>query len=372
MQHTIKYISLTVSFVLLSACSDSGDPYAGTPHMNRPASGQESSILSPFSGQVFVNELMAGNDGDFVDEYAEQDDWIELYNDGLTPVSLAGWRIGDSEVPDAQLILTQDAVIPAQDFFIIWADDQPEQGFSHGPFKLSKDGETIWLFDDRGLLVQSTTYVTLTDGQSFGRGLDGGYGLLSTATPSATNSDTRPSNSQPTPLDETPSPEPDTETQGESPGADDMEGVSTSPMPIELIYINELVAKNSGEHLDENGDNDDWIELHNAGNETVNLRGWRIGDTEDPTEQHQFDEDIAIPAGEFLVLWADNESDQGALHLNFKLSKDGESIWLYDEVGNEVDTLTFEALEEGISFGRLADGSHGVLDDASPGQVNGQ
>ena len=79
-----------------------------------------------------------------------------------------------------------------------------------------------------------------------------------------------------------------------------------------------------------------------------------------------------LPKVKIEVATTDDQVDQGALHLDFKLSKNGETIWLFNDRGAQVDMLTFEALDEGMSFGRLSDGSHAPLNAASPGQANAQ
>ena len=44
------------------------------------------------------------------------------------------------------------------------------------------------------------------------------------------------------------------------------------------VLISEFMAVNDGTLLDEDGDSEDWVELHNAGPNTVNLDGWFLTD----------------------------------------------------------------------------------------------
>src|SRR5688572_28060891 len=47
-------------------------------------------------GQVVINEFMAQNVNSVViDEDGEHEDWLELQNNGATPVSLNGWYLTD-------------------------------------------------------------------------------------------------------------------------------------------------------------------------------------------------------------------------------------------------------------------------------------
>lgn len=62
-----------------------------------------------------------------------------------------------------------------------------------------------------------------------------------------------------------------------------------------------------------------------------------------------------------LFVWADeNGSDEPGLHANFKLAREGETVWLYDKPANGyalLDCVTFEELAQDQSFGRSPDGT---------------
>ena len=97
----------------------------------------------------------------------------------------------------------------------------------------------------------------------------------------------------------------------------------------------------------------------------MNIGGWYITDTPyNPTFiQLPANQPIltTIPAKGYLVLWADDQPEQGALHLNFKLSKDGEKLVLsrYNYLNNlvVVDSVSVPALTQNLSFSRVPDGS---------------
>ena len=63
-----------------------------------------------------------------------------------------------------------------------------------------------------------------------------------------------------------------------------------------------------------------------------------------------------VPSNGYLLLWADNDTSQGILHLGFKLSGSGESILLKNVDGiSIVDSVSFGAQLENISQGRKRD-----------------
>ena len=81
----------------------------------------------------------------------------------------------------------------------------------------------------------------------------------------------------------------------------------------------------------------DWIELHNSGDEIVDLSGWTLSDQRDPVEGWPFPDGTSISPNGFLVVLADalnvGGSEGDYLHTNFKLSADGEYLGLHDSAG---------------------------------------
>jgi hypothetical protein len=63
-----------------------------------------------------------------------------------------------------------------------------------------------------------------------------------------------------------------------------------------------------------------------------------------------------IPAGGYLLIWADNDTSDAGLHANFKLDAAGEEIGLFESNGaTPIDSVTFGELAGDISFGRYPD-----------------
>ena len=127
------------------------------------------------------------------------------------------------------------------------------------------------------------------------------------------------------------------------------------------LVINEFMAQNTGSVQDSHGDYDDWLELYNYGDSAIDAAGCYL--TDDPTDATKWrfpasDSFVTtIPAHGFLLIWADQETEQGPLHAGFKLSAGGESLGLYDAQGNLLDNVTFQAQEPDVSSGRLPDGT---------------
>ena len=141
------------------------------------------------------------------------------------------------------------------------------------------------------------------------------------------------------------------------------------------IVINELMASNTRSIADPQGQYEDWLELHNLSDNTVNLTGMYLTDKIDNLKKWEFPEDTSIPAHGYLLVWLDEDGKaEGGLHANFKLSRNGETVMLVDTDirGNQVlDTVAFEKQEKDVAFGRWPNGS-GTLKQVqtTPGKEN--
>ncbi|MBL7186528.1 MAG: lamin tail domain-containing protein [Phycisphaerae bacterium] len=126
------------------------------------------------------------------------------------------------------------------------------------------------------------------------------------------------------------------------------------------LTINEFMASNSNSVEDPQGDYDDWIEIHNFGADAIDVGGMYLTDDMSvPTKWRIPGNDpvsTIIPAGGYLVIWADNDIADAGLHANFKLDADGDEIGLIDGLGSTpIDSVVFAKQSSNISFGRFPD-----------------
>jgi hypothetical protein len=77
---------------------------------------------------------------------------------------------------------------------------------------------------------------------------------------------------------------------------------------------------------------------------------------DDPTKWQipsGYSSQTTVPADGFVVFWADEDTTDGPLHANFKLSAGGEEIGLFDTDGSTpIDAIVFGAQTTNISYGR--------------------
>ncbi len=104
------------------------------------------------------------------------------------------------------------------------------------------------------------------------------------------------------------------------------------------VRISEFMASNRNGLDDEDGDNEDWIEIHNAGSNTVNLAGWFLTDTTNNLRKWMFPA-VSLARDSYLVVFASNKDrNVGELHTNFRLSDTGEYLALVQPDGVTVAT----------------------------------
>lgn len=124
------------------------------------------------------------------------------------------------------------------------------------------------------------------------------------------------------------------------------------------VVINELMASNTTTHVDEAGEYEDWIELHNNNNFSVDLSGFYLTDNPANLDKWQIAQGTVIPAGGYLIFWADEDSAQGPTnHTNFKLSSAGEVLYLLDASLAIVDSVTFGAQTVDMGYARIPNGT---------------
>ncbi len=137
------------------------------------------------------------------------------------------------------------------------------------------------------------------------------------------------------------------------------------------LAINEFMADNTVSVLDNYGQYEDWIEIVNTGTSPINLKGKYL--TDDFTDKAKWAlPDTTILAGGFYMVWADDDGKQGKNHANFKLSKKGDQLGLFDGISNNyaaIDTVVFGAQTSDISYGKI-DGTWSEQTRINPGGPN--
>jgi hypothetical protein len=144
------------------------------------------------------------------------------------------------------------------------------------------------------------------------------------------------------------------------------------------LRINEFMASNNSvyEDPDNPGEYSDWIEIYNAGDETIDMSGMYLTDNLENPTQWQIPGGVSLTSGAYLVILADLLDYQGtALHTNFKLGVGGEQIGLFHSNGTtEIDSIDFDQIEQytDISYGLDANDTLRFFGIPTPGAENNE
>jgi len=119
-------------------------------------------------------------------------------------------------------------------------------------------------------------------------------------------------------------------------------GTANSIEGVITIKINEIYST---------GD-PDWVELYNYSDESVDISGFQICDSDaaDATK-YTLPASTIVPANGYLVLDIDKTV------LGFSLSSKGEDFYIWDTENALIDNVEFPALNDGVSYGRSTDGA---------------
>ncbi|MBT4398496.1 MAG: hypothetical protein HOD37_03360, partial [Bacteroidetes bacterium] len=284
------------------------------------------------TADIRINEVVARNAKGLQDEAGDDDDWIELYNPGGSDINIAGLYMSDTSLPTSfHRIPGSDAsktTIPAGGHLILWADGESGEGINHLPFKLSNGGETVYLAQLIGgqvNIIDQISYPKLERDVPYGRYPDGSnnWQLLSDPSPNSQNLPVR---------------------------------------SIGNVLMNEIMAVNRGVDTDEYGESEDWIEFFNPSGNPIDVGGAYLTDSIGELTMHRipiyFPDSTTVPAGGFLRLWADGDPKQGILHIDFRLSGNGEKVTMVQADGLTIMTQAqYPAASSDATFGRFPDGS---------------
>lgn len=122
--------------------------------------------------------------------------------------------------------------------------------------------------------------------------------------------------------------------------------------------INEVCSSNQGILTDQSGGTPDWIELYNPNSESIDLTGFYLTDDEDEPTKWQFESGVLVGLDHFMV-YASGENLPAANppHTSFKVSQQGETIFLFSEQLELLDSLELPFIPSDMSYGSEVDGS---------------
>ncbi len=306
-----------------------------TNDVNRVTPGRANSVrqsLQPFP-LLWINEVLPNNVTGLADPQGHRVPWIELYNAGTTAIDLAPFYLTDRFTNLTQWRFPAGATIGPKGFLVLWADGETGESTAatpHTSFRLNPSTGIVALVRTQGsadapAVMDYLEYGQLSPDRSYGSYPDGEprkRRFFQVATPNGGNDPTSP--------------------------------------PIQ-VRINEFMAGNTktlANPLD--GGSDDWFELYNGDLLPVDLSGYYLTDTLTNITKATIPAGVIIPAGGFLLVWADQKTASYTpgddLHVNFKLASAGEELGLFAPDHSRVDSVSFAQQTDDVSMGCYPDG----------------
>ena len=277
-----------------------------------------------------INEFAADNTL-ILDPAGEAEDWIELYNNLAQPVDLGGMYLSDTPSAPTKWQFPAGTSIAAHGYLIVWADEDLTQEGLHATFKLSASGESV-VFSSTPTVVLDTVTFGAADGQ--------------------------------------PDHGPRAERHGPvRPGRADLRRSqrvrrtcwpratwwSTSSWPTTPCSSIRRARPRTGSSCTTTP----------PATSTSAACTSRTAPRSPP--KWQFPAGTVIPAGGYLLVWADEDLAQPGLHAAFKLSStSGEAIVLSNPDLSVVDDVTFGAQETDVAMARIPNGTGAFVLTTTP------
>lgn len=298
---------------------DANQPICGTPNNQNSDKGNPGTpTLTPVSDGLFINEFMPQPAQDWnADGTAdERDEWVEIYNANPFRVDLSGWLLDDVvNGGSSPYRIPQGTKIKRRGHLIL---HRAETGLA-----LNNSNEDIRLVRSDGSLADTISYKSSDPDVAWSRNPDGGPAFTQYCAPTPRKPNCILS---PTPT------------------------VTPTPYPSEII-INEFVPV---PYYDWNRDSildsgDEWIELYNRSEQTIDLGGWKLDDQKGGSGVFRIPYGTILPAHGFRVFFA-SETIIG-------LDNGGDVVRLLHPDNTPADRIKYDPLETNKSYARNPDGA---------------
>ncbi len=133
--------------------------------------GQQMSTLS--KEVLKINELVASNNQSDINDYGIYSDWFEIYNTTNDTVFLYGSYASDKRTQPFKFAFPAGSYVLPKGFLGIWADNLPSKKFLHANLSLSSEGESLYLFNQYGELLDEIKFSQQLQDLSLARCPDG-------------------------------------------------------------------------------------------------------------------------------------------------------------------------------------------------------
>lgn len=293
--------------------------FSPTPgEQNGPISDVQETVETNGVRGLLLSEVLASNAYSVKDFEGERVDWVELYNPTSEAVSLAGCYLSD-DTDSLNKWAFPDVSIEPNGYLLVFLSGKTTQETTelHASFSLS-DGESLVLYCERSRTYDAVSIPSLRANISVGKTANGEVVYYSHPTPMMPN------------------------------GHAETEADAIGFFRTDSVFISEVCA------IHERGsDLNDWIEIHNGGEQRVKLDGWYLSDDADDLTKWKIDS-LAIAGGDYVVIETTGGKARGSENTaTFGISPSGETLYLSDDSGMVQDVFSTGVQKLGMSSGRL-------------------
>lgn len=265
------------------------------------------------------------------------DEFIELYNYGSEVVSLTGWRLDDiRDGGSSPIVLDGRSILPKQYLSLYKSETK---------LTLNDNGDAVYLLQPDDTELDYTHYIEAPRGQTWAR-FDDGWKWTSTPTPNGKNVLSQPVVNEP-----------------DSPAVDEPD----DPTPAQQYHAGDMVIS---ELLPNPKDDDEFIELYNATQSPINLKGWALQDkSKRKYTIHEFA--VNIQAADGLVIQAGQYVVVTQTMSNIALNNTGgETVTLLDPAGETIAAVSYPDKAPADAAYAWLDNIWTWTPEPTPGRVN--
>ena len=312
-------------------------------YFNVPTPGAMNAQTDLPTPTLYINEVLLENTAVLVDESGEFEPWLEVYNPNPFQVNLGGYTVLLEGGNNVTLPLDNpvETTVEADGFLLLWMDGEPAEGGHHLDLIPEVQNQTIRLIGPDMFIADEYDVQVSFANISWGRQTDGAATSVyfDTPTPRVSN--------------------------------------SLVVVPAAPVVLNECLTFNVSGEVDNAGELEDWVEIHNPTDGAIDLAGYYLTDRLNNPTKWRFpldagDSTVIAPNG-YMLLWADNDPEQGWNHVEFRLNNVGEVLVLRSPDGFTIaDSVHFGTSDPDVSYARLpnATGPFEWVDEPTPGECN--
>ncbi len=331
-----------------------------TPGFENSEAGRQAYEASMTNGDIplVINEFQPCNESLFPGEKGDFPDWIEIYNPSTGAIDVSGFGLSDDRLSPLKWTFPAGTTIDAGGYLLVYADGSVDVNGQYkslyADFGLDNYEESVVLTDKLGRVIDAIDYKGVPADASYGRDpISDAWDIYVHPTPGFRNDEA---------------------------GYEEFTKSAQQLAFHSDLFISEIMLTNRTLAEDE-GAFYDWVELHNAGSQAIDLSGYGLSDDAGNPGRWRFPDGTRIEPGAYQLMMASKTPIAEAksesspyIHLNFALSNTrGEIVTLYDKDGVLLDRIAALPQRDGASYGRGEPGGRYEYYPApTPGEANGK